>query len=450
MSIFDTNKSRAETSAPKTQMKKTSQRSSRPSTKRPVYRMSVGLIDTYKTINKKYYAQKKTRQQPSTNGSSTSTDNWAGVYNSGYDDDEYNYIVTENEVFADRYVLKERIGKGSFGQVVRAVDQETGDEVAIKIIKSKRQFMLQAKTELDILTLLKEGNDLDQHNIVDMITSFVYRNHQCFVFEKLSYNLYELLKKSNFDGVSLNLVRKFGNEILKTLAFLARPEINVIHCDLKPENILLRHEKKSAIKVIDFGSSCRAHQRMFSYIQSRFYRSPEVLLGLTYDTAIDVWSLGCILVEMHTGEPAFSGADEVEQMYRIVKSLGMPPSEMLDASPDQHRSKFFEHDGFGWRVKDPSKLDALRQKNLEDILGVSTGGPGGRRQGQLGHDVSVYTKFHDLASRLLALDPADRCTPEEALDHPFLRMSHSILPAPSSPAASYPHPNRADAGTQTG
>ena len=147
----------------------------------------------------------------------------------------------------------------------------------------------------------------------------MYRNHQCLVFEMLSLNLYELLKNTQFGGVSLNLIRKFGKQVLQSLSFLSRPDVDIIHCDLKPENILLRHPKKSGIKVIDFGSSCRSNKRMYSYIQSRFYRSPEVMLGLPYSTSIDMWSLGCILVEMHTGEPLFSGSDQFDQMQKIVQ-----------------------------------------------------------------------------------------------------------------------------------
>ena len=154
---------------------------------------------------------------------------------------------------------------------------------------------------------------------VRLLSAFVHRNHQCLVFEMLSLNLYELLKNTQFDGVSLNLIRKFAKQILKALQFLSRSDLDVIHCDLKPENILLRHPKRSGIKVIDFGSSCRSNSQMYSYIQSRFYRSPEVLLGLPYSVAIDMWSLGCILVEMHTGEPLFSGSDQFDQMRKIVK-----------------------------------------------------------------------------------------------------------------------------------
>ncbi len=147
---------------------------------------------------------------------------------------------------------------------------------------------------------------------------------------------------NRFKGVSLNLIRKFSRQILKSLAFLARPDVDIIHCDLKPENILLRHPRRSAIKLIDFGSSCHADKRMYTYIQSRFYRSPEVLLGLTYDQKIDIWSLGCVLVEMHTGEPLFGGSDQCDQMCRIVDILGMPPLHMIESGPDDNRNNYFE------------------------------------------------------------------------------------------------------------
>ena len=138
--------------------------------------------------------------------------------------------------------------------------------------------------------------------------------------------------------MSLALVRKFGKQILRGLEFLARKEVDIIHCDLKPENILLRHPKRSAIKIIDFGSSCLSNKKMYSYIQSRFYRSPEVLLGLPYTHKIDMWSLGCVLVEMHTGEPLFGGVDQLEQLNRIVAIMGMVPPEMVQESPLETRN----------------------------------------------------------------------------------------------------------------
>ena len=91
---------------------------------------------------------------------------------------------------------------------------------------------------------------------------------------------------------------------------------------------------------------------MFHYIQSRFYRSPEVLLGIPYDLAIDMWSLGCILVEMHTGEPLFSGKDEFDQVCKIVEVLGIPPAHMLDKA--SRTEKYFEKgQGGNWMLRRP-------------------------------------------------------------------------------------------------
>ena len=91
---------------------------------------------------------------------------------------------------------------------------------------------------------------------------------------------------------------------------------------------------------------------MFHYIQSRFYRSPEVLLGIPYDLAIDMWSLGCILVEMHTGEPLFSGKDEFDQVCKIVEVLGIPPAHVLDSA--SRTEKYFEKGpGGNWMLRRP-------------------------------------------------------------------------------------------------
>ena len=87
-------------------------------------------------------------------------------------------------------------------------------------------------------------------------------------------------------------------------------EHNIIHCDLKPENILLRKANKSGIKVIDFGSSCFEDKKVYTYIQSRFYRAPEIMLGIPYTKSIDMYSFGCIIYELASGEPLFTGEDE--------------------------------------------------------------------------------------------------------------------------------------------
>jgi dual specificity tyrosine-phosphorylation-regulated kinase 1 len=169
-----------------------------------------------------------------------------------------------------------------------------------------------------------------------------------------------------FHGFSLPLVRKFSESLLRSLAFLARPDVNVIHTDIKPENICIRNPRRSAIKLIDFGSSCKDGNQLFSYIQSRYYRSPEVrgstafqkcpspslvqpsnmacqvLLGCGYTVAIDMWSLACVLVEMHVGAPLFSGDNATDQLRKIMQMCGAPPDAMIESFAEEKRRTLFK------------------------------------------------------------------------------------------------------------
>ncbi|XP_032888386.1 dual specificity tyrosine-phosphorylation-regulated kinase 1A isoform X3 [Amblyraja radiata] len=404
----------------------------------PLRKLSVDLIKTYKHINEVYYAKKKRRHQQG-QGDDSSHKKERKVYNDGYDDDNYDYIVKNGEKWMDRYEIDSLIGKGSFGQVVKAYDRVEQEWVAIKIIKNKKAFLNQAQIEVRLLELMNKHDTEMKYYIVHLKRHFMFRNHLCLVFEMLSYNLYDLLRNTNFRGVSLNLTRKFAQQMCTALLFLATPELSIIHCDLKPENILLCNPKRSAIKIVDFGSSCQLGQRIYQYIQSRFYRSPEVLLGMPYDLAIDMWSLGCILVEMHTGEPLFSGANEVDQMNKIVEVLGIPPSHILDQAPKAR--KFFEKlSDASWTVKKTKDGKRVNIKSnikkignteykppgtrkLHSILGVETGGPGGRRAGESGHTVADYLKFKDLILRMLDYDPKTRIAPYYALQHSFFKKT---------------------------
>lgn len=345
------------------------------------------------------------------------------LYNDGYDDENGNYIVQINEELASRYIVQESLGKGSFGVVVKAYDTYKGELVAVKVIKNKAQFYEQAKVEIAILTDLQQKDRSQEFNVVQMKHYFEWRNHLCIVFELLSYNLYDLLKYTNFKGVSLKLIRKFAQQLLYTLYFLSRSDVNIIHCDLKPENILLKHYRKSLIKVIDFGSSCYIHKKMFKYIQSRFYRSPEVLLGLPYSTTIDMWSFGCILVEMHTGLPLFDGKNERDQLWKIVQVLGMPPRWMIEKSPK--KDMFFKYNSAtqSYVLNNPNYVPNSR--SLLDIIGVNTHGPEGRRMNQEGHSRLDYLQFYDLVVRVLQFDPSMRILPVDALKHDFFQAGNS-------------------------
>uniref|UniRef100_A0A6G1SL17 dual-specificity kinase n=1 Tax=Aceria tosichella TaxID=561515 RepID=A0A6G1SL17_9ACAR len=373
--------------------------------------------------------------------------NWnnsKALFNDGYDDENHDYIVKPREIFSNRYEIYSLIGKGSFGQVVRAYDHVEHCTVAIKIIKNRKAFHDQAHIEVKLLKLIRQCQSDDRYrnhpgrnNIVKLISHFTWRNHLCLVFELLSYNLYDMIKNTRYMGVSLKLTRKFAHQILMALNFLAEPGLNIIHCDLKPENILLCNSRRSAIKIVDFGSSCQVGHRIYQYIQSRFYRSFEVLIGVPYDQAIDMWSLGCMLVELHTGEALFNGSNEFDQVNKIIETLGMPPASLLDRG--YKTSKFFV------KLQNPSNNSSyyvLRRqittgkkklvqylppgtRKLYHILGVDSGGPHGRRRGEDGHSTGDYLQFLNLILQMLDYNPARRIKPAQALSHAFFHTFSS-------------------------
>ena len=172
------------------------------------------------------------------------------------------------------------------------------------------------------------------------VEHFVFRKHLIITFEMLSVNLYEFIKMNNFQGFSLNLIKRFAIQILIALFYMR--EHNICHCDMKPENILLRKINKSGIKIIDFGSGCFENEKIYTYIQSRFYRAPEIVLGIAYTPSIDMWSYGCILFELYMGYPLFPGEDEKEHMAMMMEVKGVPPRSVLARST--RRKVFFDEE----------------------------------------------------------------------------------------------------------
>nr|CAB3240368.1 dual specificity tyrosine-phosphorylation-regulated kinase 2-like [Phallusia mammillata] len=346
-----------------------------------------------------------------------------GSNNNGYDDDQCSYIAVPHDHISYRYEVLRVIGKGSFGQVLKVYDHKSQQHVALKIVRNEKRFHRQAAEEIRILEHLRKQDKDNAMNIIHMLESFTFRNHICMTFELLSINLYELIKKNKFQGFSLQLVRKFAHSILQCLEALQRNRI--IHCDLKPENILLKQQGRSGIKVIDFGSSCYEHQRVYTYIQSRFYRAPEVILGSRYGMPIDMWSFGCILAELLTGYPLLPGEDEGDQLACAIELLGMPPRRLLDQA--KRAKNFISSKGY------PRYCQVTTVSDGSTVLG-----PGRSRRGKLrgppgqkewvtalkGCDDPLFTDF---LKRCLEWDPAARMNPSQALRHAWLRRR---LPKP--------------------
>ncbi|KAM3584810.1 serine/threonine protein kinase, CMGC, dual-specificity [Umbelopsis sp. WA50703] len=319
--------------------------------------------------------------------------------NYGYDDDRGDYRVVNQDHLAYRYEILEIMGKGSFGQVLKCFDHRTGNILAIKIIRNKKRFHAQALVEVKILEKLMKWDSDDKHNNVRMTHHFYFRNHLCIAFECLSINLYEFIKSNDFKGFSLSLIRRFCIQLLNSLSLLYKHK--VVHCDLKPENVLLKHPSKSYIKVIDFGSSCMENEKVYTYIQSRFYRSPEVILGLAYNTAIDMWSLGCILAELFTGYPLFPGENEQDQLACIMEVQGVPDQYLVEKST---RKKLF-FDSYGNPRIVPNSKGKKRR-------------PGSKTLAQALKCTDEL--FIDFVSQCLEWDSEKRLNPEQGLAHQWI------------------------------
>ncbi|KAM6500735.1 hypothetical protein JOM56_003749 [Amanita muscaria] len=327
--------------------------------------------------------------------------------NYGYDDDRGDYLVINRDHLAYRYEIMDTLGKGSFGQVLHCRDHVTGESVAIKIIRNKKRFHHQALVEIRILDKLRIWDADEKHHVIKMNEHFYFRNHLCIAMELLSINLYELIKANGFIGFTTALIRRFTNQMLMSLSLMR--QYRIVHCDLKPENVLLRHPSKSAIKVIDFGSSCFENEKIYTYIQSRFYRSPEVILGMNYHMAIDMWSLGCILAELYTGFPIFPGENEQEQLSCIMEVLGVPDKEFINRS--SRKKLFFEANGTP-RVVVNSKGRRRRpgSKTLQQVLKCND------------------EEFVDFISKCLVWDPERRMKPQTALRHQFVTVGRRPRP----------------------
>ncbi|WVW86074.1 hypothetical protein I302_108113 [Kwoniella bestiolae CBS 10118] len=419
----------------------------------PLKCLTTALPQTYNLCNPTF------RYETSDNPRRVLTKPSKPVHNDGADNEDWDYILYVNDVLGgehggDRYLILDVLGQGTFGQVVKCQNMRTHEIVAVKVVKNKPAYLQQSKMEVAILELLNNQHDPnDRHHILRMHDSFTHKNHLCLVFECLSSNLYELIKQNQFKGLSTQLVKVFTTQMLNCLTVLK--EARLIHCDLKPENILLKSLQSPQIKIIDFGSACHEMQTVYTYIQSRFYRSPEVLLGLPYSTAIDMWSLGCIVVELFLGLPLFPGTSEYNQLSRIVDMLGTPPNHLLEVGKQTHEFFNTSTDAYGRKVyklksmhqyasehrtdEQPSK-QYFKQTKLKDIIMEYSFSKRGAKQSDIDKEMAMRRSFVDFAEGLLNMDPIKRWSPQQAAKHPFITGEKFTGPfqptAPTSRASS--------------
>uniref|UniRef100_A0A670ZR72 Homeodomain interacting protein kinase 4 n=1 Tax=Pseudonaja textilis TaxID=8673 RepID=A0A670ZR72_PSETE len=232
-------------------------------------------------------------------------------------------VTIESE--SDFYDVFEILGKGTFGEVVKSWKRSTGEMVAIKILKNDSYRSRIIKNELKLLQTMSEVDSEESH-IVQFHEFFHDELKFYLVFELLEQNLFDFQKEHNFSSLPVRHIRTVTMQVLRALAKLK--ELSIIHADLKPENIMLVDQVRYPfrVKVIDFGS-------------------------------LDMWSLGCVMAELHLGWPLYPGNNEYDQIRYICETQGMPRPALLNAARKAHL--FFKRSQHpevvnSWQLKTPA------------------------------------------------------------------------------------------------
>lgn len=274
------------------------------------------------------------------------------------DDDDGHYIIRINDVFANRFVIQKLLGQGTFGKVVACYDKLNRETVAIKIIRNIPKYRDAAKIELRVLTTLKQFDNENRNHCIHLRECFDFRGHICIVTDLLKISLYDFMEDNKFIPYPGSHIQAISKQLIRSVTYFH--ELNLIHTDLKPENILLHEDsyvrkplrsstiinsflnlssntqprKKQKcpknmrvlnnplIQVIDFGSAIFDDEYHSSIVSTRHYRAPEIVLGVGWSFPCDMWSIGCILVELVIGEPVFRTHDNLEHLAMIQKIVG--------------------------------------------------------------------------------------------------------------------------------
>ncbi|VVT49318.1 uncharacterized protein SAPINGB_P002211 [Magnusiomyces paraingens] len=365
-------------------------------------------------------------------------DNW--------DDAEGYYRIIPGELLDNRYLVSTTMGKGTFASVVRATDNDEDHRpVAIKIMRNNDTILKAGLQELALLQKLRDptsdtaDDPTRTKHVVQLLSSFDHKGHLCLVFEYLDANLRDVLHKFGRSiGINLAAVRAYARQLLRGLDSLRRAA--VIHSDLKPDNILVT-DSHAVLKICDLGSAVLADNHhnatgtadcsvdsslvVAPYLASRFYRAPELILGLPrYDTAIDMWAAGCTLFEMYTGQVLFPGKSNNDMLRLMMAVRGKFSNKMLRKGAFTgiyfHKNRL--DDFISTLGIDPITNQPITKtititghthgQTIKDKLAGLEGPPGSP-------SARMLDKFIDLLNQMLALNPEKRPTPAQTLAHPF-------------------------------
>mmetsp|Transcript_29680 Transcript_29680/g.70494 ORF Transcript_29680/g.70494 Transcript_29680/m.70494 type:complete len:602 (+) Transcript_29680:36-1841(+) len=328
---------------------------------------------------------------------------------------ESHFRVEEKQVIAGRYVVIQYLGSGTFCHTVQCEDLKGEGEnrfVCVKISKNTKDILDQNLWEVKLLKLLASKMDEEERTCLPLLLNvFYYRETLFIVYELLRDNLYHIYKYIEECRLpkyfTVERLQEVARQCLRTLHCLHQHE--VIHCDLKPENILISSLTECKVKVIDYGNAYLHHDQRCSYVQSRAYRAPEVVLGLAYSPKVDMWSLGCILMELFTGKLLFDNRSVQALLASHIALRGPFPESMLQNGQLSHHYFDTTPGAPQWLVgKHDGNLCRMRP-HVSSIANVLT------------HYGCKDEAFADFIGELLQLDPERRPSAEETLKHAWLQ-----------------------------
>ncbi|KAH7622382.1 putative Serine/threonine-protein kinase PRP4-like protein [Nannochloris sp. 'desiccata'] len=367
------------------------------------------------------------RQANQTNAATTAATTTTASVRRGlvdnYDDAEGYYNFQVGEIIGSRYEVFKAHGRGVFSSVLRARDLGTNisppPEVAIKVIRANETMYKAGQVEKVILRKLAEADPEGKRHCIRLLGSFEYRSHLCLVFEPMDMDLRALTKRYGRGiGLSLSAVRIYTQQMLVALHHLRN--CGVLHADLKPDNLLV-NDRRTVVKLCDFGSAMFAGDNEITpYLVSRFYRAPEVILGLPYDHPMDIWSVGCVVYELFTGQILFPGRTNNEMLKLMMEVKGQFSKKMLKKA--EFAFKHFEADPnmtFALLEEDAVTKRPVRRlipnPQVKNDFSVLLAG--------LDSDRKKLAQLADLLERMMVLDPDKRITPKDALKHPFFELT---------------------------
>ncbi|XP_050416074.1 cyclin-dependent kinase-like 5 [Patella vulgata] len=293
----------------------------------------------------------------------------------------------------NKYEILGVVGEGAYGVVLKCRHRESGEMCAIKKFKDSEENEDVKRTTLRELKMLRT---LKQENIVDLKEAFRRKGKLYLVFEYVERNMLELLEDMP-NGVTLQKVRSYIYQLCNAIYWCHSNE--VIHRDIKPENLLI--SKNDTLKLCDFGfaRSVGGNPNGFytDYVATRWYRSPELLIGAPYGKAVDIWAIGCIMGELSDGQPLFPGESEIDQLYVIQKIIGpLPPEQM---------NMFYKNPRFSG-LKFPSV--SHQQKLSKRYQGI------------------MNSALIDFMQKTLILEAPDRIVIEDCLQHPAFQTEQLL------------------------